>query len=213
VELDAVRPEVSVGDLVMDFHNVYFGCAAIGGCILVLQTLMALVGGGSHDGDVPHDVHDLAHAHSGDGQEGSHGDAFVRFFTFKTIVAFLTFFGLAGLAGDWAKMQRGATFLTAAAAGIVALVIVAWLMHVLSKLQSKGNLRLENAIGRSAQVYLVIPANGVGAGKVTVAMQGRTIELRAVTSGAEIPTGATVKVVALRATDTLEVLPMAEAAV
>src|SRR5262245_58808302 len=165
----------------MDLHNVYFGCAAVGGCILVLQTLLTLVGGGSHDGDVPHDVHDLdhgiAHAHSGDGQEGSHGDAFVRWFTFKSIVAFLTFFGLAGRAGEWSGMQKGATFVMAAAAGIVALVFVAWLMHVLSKLQSKGNLRLENAIGRSAQVYLVIPANGVGAGKVTVAMQGRTIEL------------------------------------
>lgn len=200
----------------MDFHNVYFGCAAIGGSILVLQTLLSLIAGGGHDADGAadvHDVHDLAHAHSGDGQEGGHGDAFVRFFTFKTIVAFLTFFGLAGLAGERAGMQRGATFVMAAAAGIVALVIVAWLMHLLSRLQSKGNVRLENAIGRSAQVYLVIPANGTGTGKVTVAMQGRTIELRAVTPGPSIPTGAMVKVVALRASDTLEVLPQAEVAV
>lgn len=197
----------------MDFHNVYFGCAAIGGSILVLQTLLTLFAGGGHDGDVPHDVHDLAHAHADGGSDGGHGDAFVRFFTFKTIVAFLTFFGLAGLAGDWAKMQRGATLLTATAAGSVALLFVGWLMHALSRLQSRGNLRLENAIGRSAQVYLVIPASGTGAGKVTVAMQGRTIELRAVTPGPEIPTGATVKVVALRASDTLEVLPLAETAV
>jgi len=195
----------------MDFHNVYFGCAAIGGSVLVLQTLLALVGGGHHEGDVPHEVHDLAHAHQGDGQDGSHGDAFVRFFTFKTIVAFLTFFGLAGLAGEWSKMQRGSTIVLATASGFVALLIVAWLMQTLSRLQSRGNLRLENAIGRSAQVYLVIPANGTGAGKVTVAMQGRTIELRATTTGPEIPTGATVKVVALRASDTLEVLPLTEA--
>lgn len=197
----------------MDFHNVYFGCAAVGGSILVLQTLLTLFAGGGHDGDVPHEVHDLAHAHAGDGQDGTHGDLFVRYFTFKTIIAFLTFFGLAGLAGEWSGMQRGATLVLAAAAGLVALVFVAWLMHALSRLQSRGNLRLENAIGRSAQVYLVIPAGGSGAGKVTVALQGRTIELRAVTPGPEIPTGATVKVVALRASDTLEVLPLAEAAV
>jgi hypothetical protein len=193
----------------MDFHNVYFGCAAVGGSILVLQTLLSLVGAGHHDGDVPHEVHDLAHAHQGDGQEASHGDAYVRFFTFKTIVAFLTFFGLAGLAGEWSHMQRGATILLATASGAVALMIVGWLMHTLSRLQSKGNLRLENAVGCSAQVYLCIPAKGAGAGKVTVAMQGRTIELRAVTPGAEIPTGATVTVVALRSRDTLEVLPLA----
>jgi len=189
----------------MDFHNVYFGCAAIGGCILVLQTLLTLVGGGSHDGDVPHDVHDLAHAHSGDGQDGGHGDAFVRYFTFKTIVAFLTFFGLAGLASGSAGFDRGPSLLMAIAAGCFALFAVGYLMNALSRLQSRGNLNVKNAVGRPARVYLRIPANRQGHGKIMVTFQGRTVECRAMTPGAELPTGAEVKVIAATGVDMLEV--------
>jgi hypothetical protein len=38
-------------------------------------------------------------------------------------------------------------------------------------------------------------------------MQGRTVELNAVTAGPEIATGSAVKIIALREGDTLEVLP------
>ena len=68
------------------------------------------------------------------------------------------------------------------------------------------------AVGCAAQVYLRIPARGTGYGKVTVTMQGRTVELNAVTSGPEIATGSAVKIVALREGDTLEVLPLAQMA-
>jgi hypothetical protein len=190
------------------FHNLYFACAAIGGCILVLQTLLTLLGGG-HGGDV-HDVHGFDHAHGGGDHDSDHGDAFVKFFTFKTIVAFITFFGLAGLACEWSEMPSAKSFTIALGAGAAALFAVGWLMQVLARLHSAGNLELEGAVGCAAQVYLRIPARGAGAGKVTVTMQGRTVELAAVTTGPEIATGSAVKIVALREGDTLEVLPLAQ---
>lgn len=196
----------------VQFHDVYFTCAAVGGTVLVLQTLLTLLGG-HHDGDAGHDFHELHDAHAGGhgGEDGGHGDAFIKLFTLKSLVAFLTFFGLAGLAGDWSGNGASTTFVFAIGAGIAALVTVAWLMRALARLQSRGNVRLENAVGATARVYLRIPSSGGGAGKVTVAVQGRTVELKAVTTGAEIPTGATVRVVALQAADTVDVLPVADA--
>jgi hypothetical protein len=193
-------------------QNVYFGCAAVGGTILVLQTLLTLFTGG-HDVDGAHDVHDLHDvSHDGDAHATGHGDAFIKLFTFKTLVAFITFFGLAGLAGEWNHTSPATTLTLALLAGGAALFAVAWMMHLLALLQSKGNVRLENAVGGTAQVYLRIPAREEGPGKVTLSMQGRTVELKAVTTGPEIPTGTLVKVVALRPGETLEVLPVALAA-
>ena len=44
-----------------------------------------------------------------------------------------------------------------------------------------------------------------GAGKVTLEVQGRYVEVEAVTAGPEIPTGQPIRVVAVPAPDTLEV--------
>ena len=45
-------------------------------------------------------------------------------------------------------------------------------------------------------------------GKVTVSIQGRKVECKAVTKGPEIATGTPVRIVDTSASDTLEVLPL-----
>jgi membrane protein implicated in regulation of membrane protease activity len=191
-------------------QNVYFGCAAVGGSLLVLQTLMMLLGiGGGHDADVgPDDMHVDHVDHPGHGHDS---DAFVKVLTFKSIVAFVTFFGLCGMSSEAKHLDATTTLVLSTLAGTLALYAVTWMMRALSRLQSRGNLRLENAVGLIAKVYLRIPPRMEGAGKVTVAVQGRSVELKAVTSGAEIPTGSPVKVVATRDADTLEVQPLVDA--
>lgn len=184
-------------------ENVYFVCAAAGGAVLVLQTIGSLIGGGhaASDSDFgPDDLHAPAH-----GAGHVDGDAFVKLFTFKSIVAFLTFFGLSGLASERAGLPDAGALAISLLAGAAALFGVAWLMKALAKLQSRGNLRLEHAIGLHGKVYLRVPPRGEGIGKVTLAMQGRTVELKAISLGPELPTGAPVRVVALHADDTIEV--------
>lgn len=188
--------------------NVYFGCAAAGGAVLVLQTLAQLLGAGHHDADAGiDDVHDGAShgGHHGGHHGAADGDAFVKLFTLKTVVAFLTFFGLAGLAAERAGTHPASGFVLALLAGGIALYGVAWLMKTLAGLQSRGNVSLERAVGESGTVYLQVPANGEGQGKVTLALQGRTVELKAVSRGPALPTGASVRIVALRSPDVVEV--------
>jgi membrane protein implicated in regulation of membrane protease activity len=189
--------------------TAYLLCAVIGGTILVVQTLLITMGAGSdgdvdtdpgdfHDGDI-HDLHD-GHSHG--------ADSFLKIFSFKTLVAFVTFFGLGGLASAKGGTAEAPSILVALAAGVLALFSVAYLMGAISRLQSKGNVDLKNAIGKAAKVYLHVPGERSGAGKVMVAVQGRKVEARAMTPGPAIPTGAEVRVVAVNEADTLEVLPL-----
>ena len=185
--------------------DVYQVCALVGGTILVLQTVMMLFGvGGDHD--VGHDVghvegdlsgHDVGHLHQGMSD--------IKWLSLKTVVSCLTFFGLAGLAGARAGLAQPLALAIAIVAGGVAIFIVAFLMASLSRLQSKGNVVLANAVGHTARVYLRIPATRSGAGKITVDVQGRSIEVDATTGGPELVTGATVRVLGLVTADTVDV--------
>ena len=183
---------------------IYFYCAVVGGTLLILQLLLLLFSA-DHiaDADLDADFGD------GDGfaEASSATESFLKLLSLKAIVAFLTFFGLAGLASIRAELSGDATLMISSGAGLVGFLIVAYLMIGLSKLQSKGNLDLKNAIGGQGRVYLRIPEKRKGAGRVLIALQGRRVECKAVTAGAEIDTGAQIKVINFDG-DSLEVAPI-----
>jgi hypothetical protein len=176
--------------------TLYMACAAGGGVVLLLQTLLLLFGVGI-DADVDFDD-------PGDG-DGSFGVLSIR-----AVAAFFTFFGLAGWGGTAAGWGQAKTLLVAVGAGLAIMLLVAWLMHAQSKLQSKGNVDPENAIGKTARVYLRIPGHDQGHGKITVSVQSRSIELNAFTQGEALPTGATVRIVRMTTPDSFEVVPLTE---
>ena len=174
-------------------ETMYLACAVIGGVLLVLQTLAMLLG---IDGDVDADA----------GVDADAAGAFFQVFSFKTLVSFFTFFGLVGRLADRAGQPAWIAFGAALCAGLAALFVVAWLMAGLARLQSRGNLDLLNALGSLGRVYLRIPAAAAGRGKVTLSVQGRSVEVKALTAGRELPTGSLVEVVAVPASDTVEVV-------
>jgi hypothetical protein len=184
-------------------ETVYLTCAAAGGAVLVLQTVMMLfggdhdaAGGGGHEGI----------GHSDSGEHGA--DSGLSLLSVRSVAAFLCFFGLAGWGGTLANWGSFPTIGAALAAGLVMLVAVAWLFSLRFKMYAEGTIEPGNAVGTTARVYLKIPAGRVGKGKITVSIQGRTAEFSASTAGAEIPTGAEVKVVRQITSDTFEVEPL-----
>ena len=90
-------------------------------------------------------------------------------------------------------------------AGSSTMVIVAYLMFTFRKLASSGNIQPAAAVGKTARVYLKIPGNHEGRGKVTVVLQGRSQQFGAVTAGDPIPTGADCRLVGMTTDDTYEV--------
>ena len=199
-------------------ETVYLVCFLVGATVMVCQFLLSLMGiGGHHDLGDSHDVagHE-AHAGPGDdthdGYHGSHHETvsswFVSLLTIRTLVAALTFFGLAGLAGTQQWGDRPATHLLALAAGAGAMVLVASLMRALNRLRAEGTVRMDRAVGRAGTVYLPIPGQKAGTGKVLLNLQNRTVECQAITANQELPTGAPVVVVAVLSPDTVEVAPV-----
>jgi membrane protein implicated in regulation of membrane protease activity len=190
------------------YEMVYLTCAIVGGTLLVCQFLLGLLGlGDHHDAAGDHDAggHE---AHGGHGDHDAHNSWFVGVLTFRSLVAALTFFGLAGLAATVNFNQEPPLSLAialAAAAG--ALFGVAYLMRSLHRLKADGTVRIERAVGQSGTVYLTIPAQRAGVGKVTVTLQNRTQEYQAVTPHQQLPTGSKIVVTAVLGPDTVEVVP------
>lgn len=195
-------------------YALYLVCFLAGATLMLLQFVMGLFGfGDHHDTDAGHDFHgagghDAHHGHHGADHE--HGSWFVGVLTLRTLITALTFFGLAGLASYGDGEQVLLNLMIALAAGVGAMFLVAFLMRSLHRLKADGTVRIDRAVGQKATVYLSIPGQRAGAGKVTLNLQNRTVEYQAVTAHEPLPTGARVVVTAVVGPDTVEVAPAAE---
>jgi hypothetical protein len=190
-------------------RQLYTLCAVLGGTLLACQFLLSLLGLGHHHdidgGGAEHDIGGHDH-HGGDhADHESQSSWFVGVLTFRTIVAALLFFGLSGRAAASSELEPGTTLAVALAAGAAALFGVAWMMKALYRLRADGTVRIDRAVGRSGTVYLSIPANKTGVGKVLLNVQNRTVEYQAVTPHQALPAGSPVVVLAVVNNDTVEV--------
>jgi len=188
-------------------HSIYLYSAIVGCTLVGLQVVLQVFG---FLGDTDMDGHDIDVHTDVDGSHAAdgHGNAFFGVLSFKALCAFAGIFGLVGLImlkGEAAVPTRVAASF---GAGVAGMFVVAWMMRSLSRLQASGTLDMRNAVGRTGTVYLAIPGENAGVGKVTVEIQGRALEIAAATDGEAIPTGARVTVVALEGDDTLKVVPL-----
>ncbi|MFQ5653375.1 MAG: hypothetical protein ACE5GW_01420 [Planctomycetota bacterium] len=187
----------------MGLETLYLICAAVGGALLVVQFLLLLIGfDHGPDGDLSEFELD---------ESGAGGNPFFGLLSAKTIVAFFTFFGLTGLLVESLELgfHPAIGVFISFGAGLLAFYLVGLIATSLYRLQSQGNIDLKNVLGRTGTVYLKIPPERSGAGKVTVTVQKRTFEAPAITSGEQLETGTQVMVVDLLGEKTLEVKPLA----
>jgi hypothetical protein len=184
--------------------------------------------GGLHGGDAHLGGADAAHSHAGGadlsvadvagdhptwneaadadlGHPGAHW--FYEVISLRTLSAAVTFFGLTGkssMAFGYAPLQ---SFVLATLVGLAAMYAVYWLFKQVYRLQHTGTENIRNAVGASAVVYVPIPGNRAGAGKVTFRLQNRSVEYQAVTEEPQrLATGDKVIVVAVVNSDTVRVV-------
>lgn len=210
---------------------IFIITAVIGTTIMLCQFALTVFGL-SDDIDAPGDAAighgDVAHTDSLGG-DATHettistaGDAVYQHhdsswlfgvISFRTMVAAAAFFGLAGAAARSADWSTALSLAVAVAAGVTAMYGTYWLLQLISKLASSGNERIANSVGRPATVYIAIPAENQGAGKVQLSMQNRIVEYQAVTPEATpLKSGEKVEVVRVINSDTVEVCRQHEVA-
>lgn len=186
-------------------QQVFYYIAVPFTVILFIQLIMTLIGLSGSGSDVDTDADadfDMDADADADVDIDSDVESFepgmmagFRFFTVRGIVAFFCIFGWTGAALFSSGMQTIWIVLLSAAAGFFAMFVIGLIFYGVKKLQSSGNIQYSNAIGRTGNVYIPIPPNRSGKGKVMVTVQERLIEAEAITDEKKkIPTGETVKI-------------------
>lgn len=157
----------------------YFIIACIGTLALLIQIVLMIVGAGS-DADMDMDTDT-----DGDGSLDSHTDTGVSLFTLKGLTAFFAIGGWTGMLMLSYDIHVGISVAVSVVAGLAAYFVVWGLIRLVLRLQEDGTADYATAIGKEATVYVSIPANRSGRGKVTLILQGRFTEADAVTDEEE----------------------------
>lgn len=194
-------------------ETLFLFSALIGGTLLICQFVMTLLGlsdgvdHGDLGGDLDHGSLGGEHSHDAPHTDDQHHSSWLfGVISFRTLVAAATFFGLSGMFMVRAGTEPIEQILVALVSGVAALFGVHWLMQSFYGLGQSGNLRMTNAIGKTATVNLSIPAGHTGLGKVQLEIQGRLEEVAAVTDEPEsLRTGMRVQVVGLQQGNILQV--------
>ena len=169
--------------------------------VLFGLSLLGLSSDADGDVDVSMDVdHDTGHDYSLDKDFSA--------FSIRSIVAFFTFFGWTGV--YLLSQGHGVVFstLVSAVAGGVAMFVVAYMIYQFARLEKSGTVNPFNALDGTGEVYLTIPQNLGGKGKVHIVVDGAMHEFEAETKGDALHTGSPVKVIEVLENDVLLVEPV-----
>lgn len=157
-------------------EQVYFWLAVVATLFLIVQIILMCCSSFGDDIDV-----------DGDGLLDGDGDSGVSIFTVKSITAFFAVGGWAGLltcAITSDKLQWLSIFVALIAGG-AAMAVVVLTIRAMLKLQCNGAVQTEKLVGQRATVYVSVPPQRSGRGKITLNAQGRFMELDAVTDSDE----------------------------
>lgn len=151
--------------------------------VFIVQSIMTFSGMDS-DSDFNADV---------DGDSSSGGEPF-QLFTFRNFINFFLGFSWTAIA---LRPEIENTFLLLLVAVVVGALLVTAVMYIfkwMSRMEQTGNISIQGAVGSKGTVYLTIPGERNGEGKVQISVQGATREYNAITNGEKLANGAPIKV-------------------
>lgn len=162
--------------------QIFGGSAIISTVIMLIQTILSLIGMSDLDLEV--------------GVDGGLDDCSgADLFTIKNIVNFFVGFGWAGVSFRPYIESDLLLVLISLLVGVCFVIIFIIIFKQLMKLESNSAVGADACVGRTADVYLRIPANRSGKGKIQLSLNGAAREFDAVTDESEpIPSGAVVTV-------------------
>lgn len=188
------------------FQQIMFCIAAPSSLIIIVQMIFLLLGFGGDDSfDTAEDLDfDVGNMDSDSlNNEGFLSLGGIKVFTLRGILAFLSVGGWLSLALSY-TMNNWLAGLIGVLGGVVVAFLIALAFHFALKLQAEGNLNIKKAINHTGTVYLRIPPNRQGKGKINLTMQERYVELEAVTDDNDIIlTGVSVKVIGVEDDNTV----------
>ena len=214
-------------------EHVFYYCAVPATVILIIQTIASILGIGGNESDADFDGEfggnfegnftgdfdsdfdgnvdidfnsDMADFGStaAENLDAVESASSLKFFSIRGIVAFFSLFGWVGIVLLEAELNTFLVFFIATVCGLIGMLLIAMMFYLISKMQNNGNINIKNAIDKEARVYLTIPANMTGTGKINITIQDRYSEISAMTKSRHpIATGSMVHVIGVIDSNTL----------
>lgn len=163
--------------------KVFWFIAMPASLIFLIQSIMTFVGLDGSDGLQADFESDLEVA-----QGGSH------IFSLRNLIAFLLGFSWTGISLFELLPNTGVLIAASVAVGLSFVLLYFFIIKKLQQLAEDNTFDIKRAIGKSAEVYLMIPGNNSGKGLIQVSVNGTYKELKAITKGSAIPSGSIVKI-------------------
>lgn len=176
------------------FMKILWCIAIASSLIFIIETILTFIGA---DVEMDTDI-DVA-----DG--GFEGDPSMNLYTFRNLVNFLLGMSWTAIILNDQIASKALLMLIAFAVGALLVAAVMYMFKWLSKMQQSGNINIfQSATGCNGKVYLTIPAERKGTGKVQISINESIREYDALTdSETELKTGTAIKVVEVIDSSTL----------
>ncbi len=183
--------------------------------VFVIQTVMTFLGAaGDTDFDINTDMDTAGPSDMGDGSvdvgadvetgESGHLGTGMNLLTFRNFINFLIGFGWTAILLKDSIPATGLRMLISILVGIVLVAIVMLLFKWLTDMQQSGNINVfKSAVDCEGTVYLTIPGERAGEGKVQITINNSVREYAAVTDGPTLKTGQRIRVVEAVSSNTL----------
>ena len=170
------------------FMKILWCIAIASSLIFIIETVLTFIGADVEmDMDTDFDMPD----------GGFEGDPSMNLYTFRNLVNFLLGMSWTAILLKEQVASKVLLMVIAFVAGAILVAAVMMMFKWLSKMQQSGNIDLmKDAEGCNGKVYLTIPAERGGTGKVQITINGAVREYDAITdSEQDLKTGKAIKVV------------------
>lgn len=152
--------------------------------IFIIQTVMTFMGTDSSDGLQPDFDGDLNGA-----------DAPFQLFSLRNLINFLLGFSWTGISFYTTISNKPLLIVLSLVVGVLFVYLFFIIIRQVQKLAEDNSFKIANTLNKTAEVYLTIPENKKGKGKIMISVNGAFHELEAMTENDKIQSGAVVKVV------------------
>jgi membrane protein implicated in regulation of membrane protease activity len=152
--------------------------------IFIVQTIMTFLGTDLSDGLEPDFDGDLNGA-----------DAPFQLFSLRNLINFLLGFSWTGISFYSTISNKPLLIFLSLIVGVFFVYLFFVVIRQVQKLAEDNSFKISNTLNKTAEVYLTIPENKNGKGKIMISVNGAFHELEAMTEDDKIPSGATVRVV------------------
>ena len=177
--------------------------------VFVIQTVMTFLGAA---GDSDFDINTDIDAGGADGSldvdtaahEAAHPGSGMNLLTFRNFINFLIGFGWSAILLQKAVPATGLRMIISIIVGVLLVALVMLLFKWLTDMQETGNINVyKSAVDCQGAVYLTIPGERAGEGKVQITINNAVREYAALTDGPTLKTGTRIRVVDVVSATTL----------